>query len=163
MKDLSILSVSTGTSTLSWLSEDCPTPKSSSASRTPSALSCCSFATAPAGSAITALSVISRQSRCGGSPLLSRASWTWRSKSASTSCRGETLTDTTSSPAPAFHSAAWRQASRTTHAPMGTIRPLTSASGMKTSGGIGPRVGCSQRSSASTATTRPESRSTSGW
>ncbi len=52
-------------------------------------------------------------------------------------------------PASRDHCAAWRVASVSTHRPISTMAPLSSASGMKSVGGTGPRVGCCQRSSAS--------------
>ena len=53
---------------------------------------------------------------------------------------------------------ACRHASRTTHSPMAPIRPHSSASGMKASGGIKPRCGCTQRMSASALRTAPRVR-----
>jgi hypothetical protein len=47
------------------------------------------------------------------------------------------------------HVAASSQALRNTHSPICKMTPLSSAIGMKTSGGMSPRVGCFQRSSAS--------------
>ena len=61
------------------------------------------------------------------------------------------------------HSAAWRQASSTTHAPIGTIRPVCSAIGMKTGGTTMPRSGWYQRISASAPTILPLFMSTCGW
>lgn len=58
---------------------------------------------------------------------------------------------------------AWAQASRSTHSPIGTIRPLSSAAAMKRPGSnnsSGPRC---QRSKASTPTTRPLASSICGW
>ena len=49
---------------------------------------------------------------------------------------------------------AWRQAVSSTHRPSGTIRPVSSASGMNDSGGTRPRTGCCQRTSASKPTIR---------
>jgi len=46
---------------------------------------------------------------------------------------------------------------------MGTMRPLSSASGTKSLGGTNPRSGWSQRSSASAATTAPVVSETTGW
>jgi hypothetical protein len=63
----------------------------------------------------------------------------------------------------ALQAAAWRHASRITHAPIGTISPVSSATAMKSPGARRPSSVCCQRSSASTACTRPEARSTSGW
>ena len=48
---------------------------------------------------------------------------------------------------------AWRQPSRSTQRPIGTIRPVSSASGMNCVGGTRPRSGWCQRSSASTPET----------
>ena len=46
-----------------------------------------------------------------------------------------------------------RQARRSTHSPSSMMRPLFSAIGMNSDGGISPRTGCVQRQSASTPTT----------
>ena len=43
------------------------------------------------------------------------------------------------------------------------MSPVRSAIGMKSSGGMNPRSGCDQRTSASTPPTRPAARSTFGW
>ena len=48
-----------------------------------------------------------------------------------------------------------RQVSPKTQAPKGTIRPHASATGMNSPGGTSPRVGCRQRTSASTPSSRP--------
>ena len=50
-----------------------------------------------------------------------------------------------------------------THAPMGTMMPVSSATRRKSPGTTSPRTGCSQRSSASSATRSPVARSNSGW
>ena len=71
--DLSIFRVSTGSRARSWRSEAWPTPKSSTARRTPSALSADSVSPIAPGSAIIAVSVISRHSRPGSMPESSRA------------------------------------------------------------------------------------------
>ena len=60
-------------------------------------------------------------------------------------------------------STAWRQPSRSTQRPIGTIRPISSANGMNWSGGTRPRSGWRQRSSASTPDDRPSARRTTGW
>ena len=49
---------------------------------------------------------------------------------------------------------ACRQAVSSTQRPIGMIRPVSSASGMNDSGGTRPRVGCCQRTSASSPTIR---------
>ena len=63
----------------------------------------------------------------------------------------------------AVHWAACSQAVSSTHAPMSTITPLSSASAMNSVGGTSPRVACCQRRSASAAVTSPVSRSRIGW
>jgi len=55
-----------------------------------------------------------------------------------------------------------RQAWRSTQAPSGTIRPLSSASGTNSAGATIPRVGCCQRNSASSPLMALLSRLTSG-
>ena len=47
--------------------------------------------------------------------------------------------------------------------PSGTTSPVSSASGMKESGAISPRCGCSHRTNASSPTRRPVSIDTIGW
>ncbi len=116
-------------------------------------------------SAISAVSVISRHSADGSSPESASASEMSSSSPTEPSCRGERFT-AISRPRPAVvvrQRAAAAHASRTTHAPIGTIRPLCSAIGMNFAGETMPCTGCAQRSSASTATIRPDARSTSGW
>ena len=71
--------------------------------------------------------------------------------------RADRLTDTTIGrrAGPSGSHASWppaRQAVSRTQRPIGTIRPVSSASGMKASGGTRPRVGCCQRTSASNPT-----------
>ena len=61
------------------------------------------------------------------------------------------------------HSAAWRQACSSTQRPIGSISPFSSATGMKSTGEIRPRSGCSQRTSASTETIARSRSDTSGW
>ena len=46
---------------------------------------------------------------------------------------------------------------------MSTMRPFSSAIGMKSFGGTSPRVGCCQRTSASSDTTRFSASETIGW
>jgi hypothetical protein len=57
----------------------------------------------------------------------------------------------------------WAQAVRITQAPIGTIRPVSSAMPMKRPGGTMPSSGCFQRISASMPTILPLFRSTWGW
>ena len=60
-------------------------------------------------------------------------------------------------------SLAYVHASCSTQRPIATIRPVSSASGMKSSGGTMPRSGWIQRISASTPEIRPDSSSITGW
>lgn len=61
------------------------------------------------------------------------------------------------------HSAACRQAVSSTHWPIATIRPVSSATGMNSAGDSGPSSGLVQRNSASAPTVRPLRASTTGW
>ncbi len=61
------------------------------------------------------------------------------------------------------HSRAWRQPSRSTHSPISLMRPVSSASGMKSAGITVPLSSVTQRTSASTAITSPLSRLICGW
>ena len=55
------------------------------------------------------------------------------------------------------------QASRSTHSPIGMMRPVSSAQAMNSPGMTRPRVGWFQRSSASKPVIRSLSRSITGW
>ena len=59
--------------------------------------------------------------------------------------------------------AACAQAASSTQRPIGSIRPDSSATVMNSAGSSSPRVGCSQRSSASTEATDPSRSETIGW
>ena len=76
---------------------------------------------------------------------------------------GDTLTATSGLSPSASHATIWRHAASSTHSPSSWIRPLLSATGMKSPGGIIPSSGSFQRSSASTPTVSPPASSTSGW
>ena len=56
-----------------------------------------------------------------------------------------------------------RQARRSTQRSRASISPLSSAATMNSSGGTTPRSGCVHRHSASTPSSRPVPRSTTGW
>ena len=91
---------------------------------------------AASGSSMIALSVISRHSADGGSACSRSVASTTPASRGLDSWRGERLTAITKSSWPwARHAAAWRQASPSTHSPIGTIRPLCSATGTKRRGG----------------------------
>ena len=90
------------------------------------------------------VSVISRTRRSGGRPVSSRIPRTSSTKLASWSCCADRLTAIVSGwpPAPSrIHAAAWRHASPRTQRPRGRMSPVSSASGMNTSGSSNPRVG----------------------
>ena len=61
------------------------------------------------------------------------------------------------------HVAASQQACLSTHSPIGTIRPISSASGMNSAGETMPRLGEFQRSSASQPVISSVIASTCGW
>ena len=64
---------------------------------------------------------------------------------------------------PGAQARSWLQASSSTHAPMGMIRPLSSATEMKRSGATSPCSGWFQRMSASTPTATARATSITGW
>jgi hypothetical protein len=82
------------------------------------------------------------------------------------SCLPDRLTQVTnwsgSSPSRS-HSAVCSQAARSANSPSGRIRPVVSATGMKSPGMTSPRVGDCQRTSASTPTVIELSSEISGW
>ena len=62
-----------------------------------------------------------------------------------------------------FQALTWRHASPATHSPIGTMSPVSSAIGMKSSGRTRPRVGSIQRISASVPMKCPRCKSMMGW
>ena len=64
---------------------------------------------------------------------------------------------------PAWGVSACVQASISAQRPSGTIRPVSSATGMNSAGETAPRTGCRQRISASSASVSPVAMSTTGW
>ncbi len=77
---------------------------------------------------------------------------------------GDTLTDMLATGTPSrCHAASCAQAVSSTHASIAPIRPHSSASAMKRSGGTWPRVGSFQRTSASTPAQPLPSRCILGW
>ena len=103
------------------------------AMRTPSALSRRRIDTAREKSPISTPSVISSSSRDGGSPVSSSTECTSAGRSPWRNCTGDRLIAICSG---LGQDAACRHASRMIHSPIATIRPLSSASGMKVPGGI---------------------------
>ena len=111
-------------------------------------------------------SVISSTSACGGSSLRLSISPTSPGNPTHASCLIETLTLTYSGVGARrtrCHARSCAHACSRTQCPSVTIRPVSSASPMNRSGPIRPRVGCCQRSSASTPTVLPSWRDTIGW
>ena len=112
------------------------------------------------------LSVTSMRSAEGSRPVSASVRSTWATTPGSRNSFTEKLTLIVNGPVEKrsrCHFTAWRQASARIHWPMLMISPVSSASGMKSSGWIMPRVGCCQRTSASKPTIAPLCRSISGW
>ena len=105
------------------------------------------------------LSVTSISSRAAGSPVTASADTTVEAKCGSSSCSPETLTATLMCLGQFIAS---RQASRSTHSPIETIRRVSSASGMNLTGLTEPCSLLFQRSSASKLTTFSFLASTTG-
>ena len=109
------------------------------------------------------LSVISTTRFAGGRPVAASASAMLGTSLASSSWRYDRLTLMTKSGFQARHRAAVSMAQRSTQAPNGTMRPLSSNSGMNSSGGTSPQASQLQRASASAPITRPSAALTCGW
>ena len=125
--------------------EEWPVPKSSMARRTPSSFSRSRVATLAPPASSRVFSVTSKQ-RCEASaPLRAMADPTSTAKPGVLSWRPERLIDTVMGGASTGWSerqaAAWATASATTQAPRGTMRPVSSAMGMNSAGGMSPRSG----------------------
>ena len=105
-------------------------------------------------------SVISSSSRQPAIPASASAARTVSMRSAALNWWTERLTETRTS---AGHSAACRQAARSTYAPSGTMSPVSSASGMNSPGETTPRSGWRQRTSASKLRIVRLRASSSGW
>ena len=104
----------------------------------------------------TLVSVTSSTSRTGTHPVNATAVRTSSHREASWSWRPEMLTDMMSREGAAdSHWAACSHARSSTQRPSGMMKPVSSASGMKRSGGTRPRVGWFQRTRASKPSNRP--------
>ena len=114
-----------------------------------------------AGSAIAADSVISAMNWPTSAP--SKRASRRSAKPVEPSWRGETLNAMSGRRPSSPQALACAITASTTQSPIGSIRPLSSAAGMKSPGGIIPRSGSFQRSSASTATASPLATSQTGW
>ncbi len=109
-------------------------------------------------------SVTSSCSRSGSSPVSCRMSATMLTMLPRSNCLTDRLTAILGTCSPAScQRTIWRQASYNTHLPNWLMKPVSSASGMKRTGGTKPSSGWFQRTSASTPTRRPVSISTCGW
>ena len=110
--------------------------------------------------------MISRLRQAGSSPLEASTSATVAEKRRLASCAGERFTEIpigALSGRDSDQPAAWRQARSSTHRPIRSISPFSSATGMNSAGGIAPRCGCSHRSSASKPTIEESWSATTGW
>ena len=132
----STLSVSSG-SRFRYPRADQPVPKSSIAMVTPRARSRRSVPMSASASSSIMLSVISSVSPPGPMPVCSRmvatlssrwGSWTWAAE------RFTLIRKPSGRRSRSRHAASWRHASPSTHRPMGTMRPVSSATGTKWSG-----------------------------
>ncbi len=110
------------------------------------------------------VSVISSTSRVAGKPVARRTSVSSSTNVSWASWAADRLTvSEMPSPLPDRHGAASRQASNSTARPRARIAPLSSASGMNSSGSTKPRTGCRQRASASTPKVMPVASDRTGW
>ena len=96
------------------------------------------------------------------SPVVARIDSTMATRFAWLSCRADKLTDTLTGCMSA-HWRAWRHAASRTHAPTATIKPVSSATPMKSLGLSRPRDGWAHRTSASTPVMRSSISDTIGW
>ena len=109
--------------------------------------------------------MISNSSHSGRQPVVRNASLTVTENGVPTNWRAERFTAIFRGTRRrvAFQRAAASHALRKAQAPIGTIRPVSSAMEMKLSGGTMPREGWFQRISASAPTSTPVARSNLGW
>src|SRR5579864_3004021 len=91
-------------------------------------------------------SVISSSRRDAGSPDDAKALITVETRLPLENCRGDKLTETLML---SGHWIASAHACLSAHSPSWTIRPISSATGMNSEGGTGPRSGCRHRIKAS--------------
>ncbi len=113
---------------------------------------------------MSTLSVISISSAAGSSPVSSRIRATSAGKPDWANCCTDTFTATRGTGTPSSRQVlAWAQAVRSTHSPMGTIRLVSSATGMNSAGDTDPNSALVQRSRASTPEMAPLVTSIWGW
>jgi hypothetical protein len=132
-------------------------PKSSIAIRSPASRSSSSTGSTQRGSCIAVDSVISTITAAGSSPAASTCCLTLSAKRGWRNCRSDALKVSAMSRPCSRQPLASAHAASTTQSPIGSISPVYSATGRKSSGGISPRSRSWQRISASAAATRPSS------
>ncbi len=147
-KPPSILSTSTANSRR-VCSEDCPVPKSSIDSRTPSARRSLITRRAASTSVSMTVSVISSTRFDGERPCRRSIRATPSASPGFQNSRCETLTATLASRPPAFQAAIWAPTWSRTHEPSSTIPGPDSSTGRKVPGSSSPFSGCCQRTRAS--------------
>ncbi len=115
-------------------------------------------------SAISTDSLISSSNMAGSSPVSCRIAATWAGYSASANCRPETLTAMRCTARPSARQVlACRQAVRSTQVPIGSIRPVSSATGRNSALLTTPSSALLQRSTASIPETLAVRTSNCGW
>ena len=113
---------------------------------------------------MSTLSVISISSAAGSSPVSSRMRPTSAGNPDWANCCTDTFTATRGTTTPwSSQALVWAQAVRSTHSPMGTIRLVSSATGMNSAGDTDPNSLLVQRSRASAPAMAPLVTSTWGW
>ena len=160
----SIFSSSTG-SRRRWASELNPVPNSSIEMVAPSLLSRLRSRRMGSSSVHRLFSVISTTNRPGSTPALSAARLSVSARPPGPNWRGDTFTAMRGAgrPSSASQRESCSAACRIIHAPIGTMRPDSSAMDRNRAGVTGPCPGRSQAGSVSIPTTVPVTRSTCGW
>ena len=134
-------------------SDACPTPKSSIAIPSPHARSSYRTCWARSGSAIAVASLTSTVTRRGSTPASRSRPSSDSDRRGDQSWRGERLNPICRSTPSSRQRRCWRPSSSTTHSPIDSIRPISSARGRNSPGGTRPPLWSRQRISASTPRT----------
>ena len=142
-------------------SEAKPVPKSSRATRTPSSASWAKKLMLTA--AVAVCSLTSSASIRPGTCSARRNSAMTAGNPGSVTESGSTLTEIGTTQPAAAQTRCCTSDSRSISRVSSPISPSCAATGVNRAGGKVPNSGCSQRTSDSAATTRPEDSSTSGW
>ena len=133
------------------------------ASLAPSARSCASTPARRAPPFISKDSVTSSSRQAAGKPDAASASCTLSNKLLCRHCAGNRFTATRQAWPASCQARARRHACCSTQLPIDTIKPHSSATAMKRSGGNTPSCGWRQRNSASAPTICPLATSSTGW